>query len=359
MTRIPKFGISFSFQAHRARGEPYDKAYREGLELAAEANRLGIESIWASEHHGEADGYCPSPVVACAALAVAAPNCRIGQAIALAPLHGHPLRLAEDLSVVDNLSGGRIEIGLGQGYRPAEFDMFGWNYAKRSAAFEEALEILDLAWRGERFDYEGRIYKVKSGILRPPPVKPGRLPLWIGAAAPKARARAVRHRAGLLVAPLIELEHLVRQIQSFDQEVARQKAGCQPHALMREMLVGDSAADAMRRHKPFIDHVYRVQYAPERVGLSYVDPQSSERKPLTGDNPYYLSEAFMQERWLLGTPAEIAAKIVKWQPHLELDHLIFTPRPPGMSLKQAVGELETIAKEVIPAVTKGLTSPSA
>ena len=59
-----KFGISFSFQAHRALGEPYDKAYREGLELAAEASRLGIDSIWASEHHGEADGYCPSPVVA-------------------------------------------------------------------------------------------------------------------------------------------------------------------------------------------------------------------------------------------------------------------------------------------------------
>ena len=125
-----KIGISFSFQAHRGLGEPYDRAYREGLELAAEASRLGIDSIWASEHHGEPDGYCPSPVVACAALAVAAPNCRIGQGVALAPLHGHPMRMAEDLSVVDNLSSGRIEIGLGQGYRPAEFDQFGWKDRK-------------------------------------------------------------------------------------------------------------------------------------------------------------------------------------------------------------------------------------
>ena len=132
-----KLGISFSFQAHRGLGEPYDKAYREALELAAEANRLGYHSIWASEHHGEADGYCPSPVVACAALAVAAPNCRIGQAVALAPLHGHPMRMAEDLSVVDNLSGGRVEIGLGQGYRPAELDQYGWKYAPRTRAFEE------------------------------------------------------------------------------------------------------------------------------------------------------------------------------------------------------------------------------
>lgn len=356
--KAPKFGISFAFQAHRALGEPYDKAYREGIELAAEASRLGFHSVWASEHHGETDGYVPSPIVACAALAVAAPNCRIGQAIALAPLHGHPLRLAEDLAVVDNISGGRVEIGLGQGYRPAEFEMFGWPYARRTAAFEECLDVLGRAWTGEPFDYDGQIYKVKGGLLRPPPVAPGRLPLWIGAAAPKARTRAVKHRAGFLVAPLIEFEHLVRQLQSFDAEVARQNTGPLPRALMREILVGDSAADAMKRHQPFVDQVYRVQYKPERVGLSYVDKATGERKPLTSDNPYFMSEEFMQERWLLGTPDEIARKIAAWQPRLGADHIIFQPRPPGMPLRQAVEELEAIAKGVIPAVEAALTSPS-
>jgi alkanesulfonate monooxygenase SsuD/methylene tetrahydromethanopterin reductase-like flavin-dependent oxidoreductase (luciferase family) len=350
----PKFGLALSFQVHQGLGEPWDKAYREGIELAAEANRLGFESLWVSEHHGEADGYCPSPVVACAALAVAAPNCRIGQAVALAPLHGHPLRLAEDLSVLDNLSVGRVEIGLGQGYRPAEFESFGWNYKTRTTAFEESLDILGLAWRGERFDYDGRIYKVKGGLLRPPPIRPGPLPLWIGAAAPAARARAVRHRAGLLVAPLIELEHLVRQIRSFDDEAQRQNAGRLPHALMREILMGDSAADAIKRHQPYLDHVYRVQYAPERTGQTWIDPATGERKPLTGDNPHYLSEAFMQDRWFLGTPAEVAAKLVAWLPRLALDHLIFQARQPGMSLRHAVSDLEAIAKGVMPAVRAAL-----
>src|SRR5262245_34261487 len=174
----PKFAVTLSFQVHRGLGDAWDTSYRESLELAAEIDRLGFESIWVSEHHGEQDGYCPSPVVACAALAAAAPACRIGQGVALAPLYGHPLRMAEDLSVVDNLSGGRVEIGLGQGYRPAEFDMFGWPYARRTRAFEESLDILALAWRGERFDYDGRVYKVKAGLLRPPPVRPGALPLW-------------------------------------------------------------------------------------------------------------------------------------------------------------------------------------
>jgi alkanesulfonate monooxygenase SsuD/methylene tetrahydromethanopterin reductase-like flavin-dependent oxidoreductase (luciferase family) len=346
----PGFGIALSFQVHRGLGETWDTSYRESLELAAEANRLGFESLWASEHHGEEDGYCPSPIVACAALAAAAPNCSVGQAVALAPLYGHPLRMAEDLSVLDNLAGGRVEIGLGQGYRPSEFDMFGWPYARRTRAFEESLEILGLAWRGERFDYDGKVYKVKGGLLRPPPVRPGRLPLWIGAAAPKARARAVRYRAGLIVAPLIELEHLTRQIRSYDEEAERQNAGPLPHALMREVLVGESAADAMKRHQPFIDHVYRVQYAPERTGQTYLDPATGERIPLTGDSPYYLSEAFMQARWFLGTPGDIAAKMIEWLPRFELEHFIFQARQPGMSLRHAVDSLEAIAKGVLPAV---------
>ena len=350
-----KFGLSLSFQIHPGLGESWDTSYRESLELAREADRLGFDSIWASEHHGEADGYCPSPIVACAALAVAAPNCRIGQGVALAPLYGHPLRLAEDLSVIDNMSGGRIEIGLGQGYRPAEFESFGWNYKTRTRAFEESLDILGLAWRGERFDYEGRIYNVKGGLLRPPPIRPGPLPLWIGAAAPKARARAVHYRAGLIVAPLIELQHLSRQIKSYDEEAERQNAGPLPHALMREVLVGDSAADAIKRHKPYIDHVYRVQYAPERTGQTYIDPATGERKPLTGDNPMYLSEAFMQDRWFLGTPAEIAAKMIEWLPRFALTHFIFQGRQPGMTLRHAVDSLEALAKGVLPVVRTALS----
>src|SRR4029079_1732334 len=167
---------------------------------------------------------------------------------------------------------------------------------------------------------------------------------------PKARARAVRRRAGFLVAPLAEWRLVEHQFQSFDEEAMRQDAGRLPRAVMREILVGDSAGDAIKRHQPFIDEVYRVQYKPERIGLSYFDKETKERKPLTSDNPYFMSVDFMQERWLLGTPEEIAAKIAKWQPRLGMDHLIFTPRPPGMSLRQAVGELEAIAKGVMPAI---------
>ena len=75
------------------------------------------------------------------------------------------------------------------------------------------------------------------------------------------------------------------------------------------------------------------EISPMKATMLVVDKATGERKPLTSDNPYFMSEEFMQERWLLGTPAEIAARIAHWQPRLGMDHLIFTPRPPGMGLQ--------------------------
>jgi hypothetical protein len=71
---------------------------------------------------------------------------------------------------------------------------------------------------------------------------------------------------------------------------------------MREILVGDSPADAIKRHQPFVDEVYRVQYKPERSASASSTRTTGERKPLTSDDPYFHVEEFMQERWLLGTP---------------------------------------------------------
>jgi len=344
----PDIGITISFQRHEALGETWDRVYAEALELAAEADRLGFRSIWVSEHHGEEDGYCPSPIVAGAALSRAAPNCLIGQGIAIAPLYGHPLRLAEDLAVLDNMSGGRLQIGLGQGYRPEEFAAYGQNYRQRTRAFEEALDILNLAWTGERFDYQGELHQVSGGLLRPAPVSPGAPPLWLGAAAPASRARAIRHRAGLLIAPLIELEHAARQFADYDLNADQAGTGNLPHALMREVMIADSFEEAVADHAASLDLVYRQQYAPSRTGLTRKDPDTGERVPLTLDDPYYLSEEFMQERWFVGAPEQIAEKLGRWQERMNLRHFIWQPKPPGLPLAKAVRSLERMAKEVMP-----------
>ena len=221
--------------------------------------------------------------------------------------------------------------------------------------FVEAIEVLQLAWSGEQFSYDGRIYRVKDGRLRPAPVKPGRPPLWVGAAAAASRARAVRYGAGLIIAPLTELEHSARQIGAFDRAAGEGRFGPLPHAVMREIMVDDSAEAAIAHHQPYLDFVYRVQYAPERTGVTWRDPATGERKPLTADNPYYLSPAFMHDRWFLGTAAEVASKITAWQRRMRLDHLIFQPKQPGMPLKPAVEAMERVAKQVMPLVRQALT----
>ena len=233
---------------------------------------------------------------------------------------------------------GRIEIGLGQGYRPAS-SRASAGILRHAPGLRGIADILGLACVANASNRGAGLQRERRTAGRPPPIGPALCPLWVRRHRATSAGPRLRYRAGMIVAPLIELQHLSRQIKSFDDEAERQAAGPLPHALMREVLVGDSAADAIRRHKPYIDHVYRVQYAPERTGQTYIDPATGERKPLTADNPLYLSEAFMQDRWFLGTPAEIAAKMIEWLPRFSLMHFIFQGRH-RMTLRHAVDRLE-------------------
>jgi len=353
---VPKVGITINFEARVDLGQTYEQAYREGLEFAAEADRLGCDVIWCPEHHGEESGYIPSPIVGAAAIAAVTKHCRVGTGIALSPLYGHPLRLAEDLATLDNLSGGRLDIGLGQGYRVEEYEAYGLDYKRRTRAFEESLDILGLAWTGETFDYEGQIYNTKNGALRPKPVSPGKPALWIGATAPAARARVVRYTAGLTLNPLAEFEPTARQIASFDLQASEAGVGPLPKSIAREILIGASAKDALDRHDEFLNYTYRVQYSPERTGMTYLDAETGQRVPLTKDHPYYLSVEFARERWWIGTPEEVADSIVAWQPRLKLDVITFHPRFPGMSIERGIQELETVMKHVVPRVREKIAA---
>jgi alkanesulfonate monooxygenase SsuD/methylene tetrahydromethanopterin reductase-like flavin-dependent oxidoreductase (luciferase family) len=351
---LPRLGISLGFQRRPDLDEPYDRAYREGLELAAEADRLGIDDIWLTEHHGEDDGYNPSPLVAAGAVVGVTERVRVCFGIAIAPLQGHPMRIAEDLAVLDNLSGGRVEPGFGQGYRPEEFAAQGANYHTRTRALRECLDILDAAWPAERFDYEGRLNRVDGGLLRPAPLRPDRRPpLWLGAAAPRSRRRAAVRGAGLVVAPLVTIDHAARQFAAFQAAVA--EAGAEsgvsdhlPHALFREIEVGDSETDALAGFEPYLDHVYRVQYNPERTGLTQRDPVTGQQRALTSNDPYYLSRPFLDERWAIGGPDRCAELIDGWLDAVRLDRLIFHPKPAGRSLEDGVTAMRRVVEEVWP-----------
>jgi probable F420-dependent oxidoreductase len=171
--------------------DPRDHAqlYADTIELAGTAEDAGFDSFWLAEHHGSEDGYMPSLLPFLAAVASRTTRLRIGTAVILAPFH-HPLRLAEDASVVDNISAGRLLLGLGLGWVADEYRMFGVETKGRGRRLEEVVQILRKAWTGERFTHRGRFYSFDDVLVRPAPARVP--PIFLGGRAEAALARAAR-----------------------------------------------------------------------------------------------------------------------------------------------------------------------
>jgi len=167
---------------------PWAGHYERTVELVVECERLGAASAWVTEHHFFEDGYAPQPLTMQAGLATRTERLRLGTAVVLAALR-HPQHLAEEAAVVDLLSGGRLELGIGAGYRVPEYEAFGADITRRYALTDAATAaVRDRLWGGE---------------LLPPPVQ-DRLPIWLGYQGPQGARRAGRLGVGLL-APRREL----------------------------------------------------------------------------------------------------------------------------------------------------------
>jgi alkanesulfonate monooxygenase SsuD/methylene tetrahydromethanopterin reductase-like flavin-dependent oxidoreductase (luciferase family) len=171
--------------------------YAEALDLAAEAEDLGFDSVWTSEHHFADDSYMPSVLPMSAAMAARTSRVQIGTGLALAPLYD-PIRLAEDAATVDAISGGRFLLGLGLGWLDWEFESLGKSLEGRGSAMTRVIRTARQAWsNGLLFD---------SGVgVRPKPAREGGPPIWIGAHAESAVRRAARLADGFLAGePTVE-----------------------------------------------------------------------------------------------------------------------------------------------------------
>jgi alkanesulfonate monooxygenase SsuD/methylene tetrahydromethanopterin reductase-like flavin-dependent oxidoreductase (luciferase family) len=187
---MPRFSLSFDMRSP-AFGAPTPQLYGAALEMVAYGDAHGIDYAQLMEHHGSSDGYLPAPFVLGAAMAARTSRMRILLGAVVLPLHD-PVKIAEQIAVLDQVSNGRLDVVLGSGYVPSEFQMFKASMKDRAKVMDEGLEIIQRALMGERFVADGReIFVRPLGVQQPHPR------IFVGGGVPAVARRAARLGLGL------------------------------------------------------------------------------------------------------------------------------------------------------------------
>jgi len=311
--------------------------YAQALELAEQAEQGGLDSVWVSEHHFVDDGYLPSLLPLSAAIAARTRNVRIGTGLLLAPLHD-PLRLAEDAAVTDLISGGRLTLGVGLGWREEEFAGLGVPLAQRVPRLVASLDTMRRAWRGELVaGGQGR----PAVPVRPRPAQPGGPPLWIGAMSEPAIRRAGRLADGLM-ATEVTPGMLASQV-AWAQESFRAHGRTGPFQLSVHLPVfawdGADAWELIRDCHRYIGWKYEDMDAARGR-----DGEPAPPPPLTA-----AGEAALRESIILGSPDQVAAAIDEYRQMAGGD-LVFIARLyfPGLPWDLQRQALRIFTDEVAP-----------
>lgn len=196
-----KFGVFFVTEAP---DRDFKRAYDEMLEQVGYAEHLGFDEVWLAEHHGSTYGSMPSGSVMAAAIAQRTTRLRIGMAVSILPFN-NPVRIAEEYAMVDVLSGGRLDLGVGRGYQPSEYEMLGLTdrQADSREIFQESLDIITGLWTQDDFSYKGKYYDIRHATLTPKPLQQPHPPIFVAALSPETFALVAEKGYNLLVTPTL------------------------------------------------------------------------------------------------------------------------------------------------------------
>jgi probable F420-dependent oxidoreductase len=343
-------GMRFGFgliTCQRYPGDPRSDTdlYREAVELSVEAERLGYDSVWTSEHHFVDDGYMPSVLPVSAAIAAATQRVEIGTGLLLAPLY-EAIRLAEDAAVVDLLSQGRLLLGLGLGWRVEEFEALHVPMSERGRRMEDIITVLRQAWAGDLVT-GGRLIAYPSVAVRPLPSRPGGPPLWIGGHAEAAIRRAGRLADGLL-SNATSASSFARQIAWVREEL--EKSGRDPATFDFSIFLDTFAwegGDAWERAR---DYIHYVSWKYDDM-----EPARSRREPprLPPSLTPHEEERLRRESFV-GRPEQVAEQIARLREVAGPDlHYVARMYWPGMDPGVQREAMAVFAEQVIPLLAAG------
>jgi alkanesulfonate monooxygenase SsuD/methylene tetrahydromethanopterin reductase-like flavin-dependent oxidoreductase (luciferase family) len=285
---IVEFGLRFDFRnpafAHTAAVDRYAAA----VEMAEWADRLGCLTISVSEHHGSPDGYLPSPIPMVAALAARTTRVRFFIAALIAPFYG-PLRLAEDMIALDNLSRGRVDVVIAGGYVREEFAMFDVPMSDRGQRVTEAVSVLKAAFSGEPFDYEGRTVHVT-----PAPYRPLGPSVFLGGSSRSAAQRAARIADGFIPS--------VPEVWTYYRDEVRRLGGPDPGLCPigpnQVVALADDPERGWEQMAPFFLHennAYGAWQAQSGVASPYQSVGDTDELRATGRYRVLTAEAYVNE----------------------------------------------------------------
>jgi alkanesulfonate monooxygenase SsuD/methylene tetrahydromethanopterin reductase-like flavin-dependent oxidoreductase (luciferase family) len=305
------------------------------------AEQLGFDSVWTSEHHFVDDGYMPSVLPMCAAIAARTERVFLGTFVQLLSLH-HPVALAESWAQLDGLSAGRAVAGVGIGYNDRYFGLFGVPREERRARFDRALEVLRAAWAGEPVDgpWEGREI---SGEVHPRPV--GRIPVWMGSQFPRTIAHAGTVADGWAVAFPFD-KPTWDGLRATYLEAAAEAGRATTIAVSKHCWVADSYEEAVGFYAPL--WLPELRYYFEHGQLAHADFRSAA--DLTPENA--------ARNLVLGTPEDCAEQLVALVRDWGIDVVKIAYRTPSGPDPAPVREnIERIGREVLPLVRRELGLP--
>lgn len=329
------FGLWYDFRNPPAWKRPYDQLYSEIFDQIAWAEQSGFDYVWLSEHHFIEDGYSPSLMPIAAAIAARTKKIRIGTSVMLLPFH-QPVRLAEDAATVDVISGGRLELGAGVGYKVEEFEGFSLSSKERGGRTNESLEIVRRLWEGETLTFKGKYYEVNKVKLTPEPIQKPRPPLWGGGFTPPAIRRTVKYTDGYIgTGPLKALhEQYVTELKKLGKPTDNVKLAGGLFWLI-------PAADPDKSWHEAADHIlYQVNtYAEwgDKAGMSVI--------------PHVRDKAHLRELGLFNVvDVETCIKMIRdYASEVPLTHFYSWTLPPGLPARWVQPHLELFASKVIPA----------
>jgi alkanesulfonate monooxygenase SsuD/methylene tetrahydromethanopterin reductase-like flavin-dependent oxidoreductase (luciferase family) len=330
-----KLGLALSVQ-HRVEESQVGR-FAEHVEQVRLARAVGFGSVWASQHYLSEPFTYFQPFPTLGRMAAEAEGMALGTGVILLPLH-QPVDLAEQLATLDVISGGRLIVGVGLGYRDTENAAFGLNPRERVGRLVEGLDVLQRLWSGEPVRFEGRHFTLRDVRMSMPPVQRPRPPIWLAANTDVGVARAARLGDAWLMNPHTTGVALRRQLTLFHE--TRRAEGRPPARevpLIRECCLAPTLAGALAEGRPHLEGKYRAYRSWEQDKALPADDAWSAR-----------FDELARDRFLLGEPARVRDEIARYRELLGISTLIVRVQWPGMGQDVVLRSIRLLGEQVLP-----------